>query len=61
MLQYTISLVFQSVRREALACSAQALACRFYFLVRNNIVLYNKNILCTAILHFYGLTCFTDG
>src|SRR5215469_7582462 len=40
MLQYTISLMFQSVRRESFTHPAQALACRFYFLVRNNMVLY---------------------
>ena len=45
MLQETISLVFQSLRCEALTCSPQALACRFYFLVRNITVLYENTLL----------------
>jgi hypothetical protein len=45
MLQDTVSLVFQSLRCEALTCSPQALACRFYFLVRNITVLYGNTFL----------------
>jgi hypothetical protein len=59
MLQDTISLVFQSLRCEALTCSPQALACRFYFLVRNITVLYENTLLHSYITSvqselFYG-------
>jgi hypothetical protein len=45
MLQDTVSLVFQSLRREAFTRSTQALARRFYFLVRTNTVLYENTFL----------------
>ncbi len=45
MLQDTISLVFQSLRCEALTRSTQTLACRFYFLGRNITVLYENTFL----------------
>jgi len=59
ILQDTVSLVFQSLRCEALSRSTQALACRFYYLVRNITVLYENTLLHSYITSvqselFYG-------